>query len=118
MVDPSVQKWKDQMAELKRHWNAWVTLNKPFFEESNRRCRAFGIGVIKGESGRDEALQANAPGNADTKGEAAAFALGAAAGPVLRAKLWQLALEALSGKKIPAWVAEILKAMLESVIPK
>ena len=112
------QEWIEGMEKLRKAWKAWMIGMAPFFEESNRRCRAFGIGVVKGQAGRVEALQADAEGNEDTDGEAMAFSFGVAAGPVLRARLWSLVLEVLSGKKVPAWVAEILKAMLESIIPK
>lgn len=113
-----IDKWKRDMAALKKQWRAWLEINRPFFEEHGRRARAFAVGVVKGESGKAEALQADAPGNEDTKGEALAFAMGVAAGPVLRARLWALALELIAGAKAPDWIREIIRAMLESIIPK
>ena len=118
MENDFAKKWKADMAELRRHWRAWLILNKPMLEESNRRCRAFGIGVAQGEAGREEALQADAAGNADTRGEAAAFALGVACGPVLRKHLWTLVLSAVSGKSVAPWLREVLVAMLGSILPK
>jgi len=111
-------KWKRDMAELRRHWRAWVTLMRPFFEESNRRCWAFGVGAVKGEKGRAEALQANAPGNTDTAGEAQAFEMGCVAGPILRSYLFRLALDAISGAHMAGWLREILRAMIEALLSR
>jgi hypothetical protein len=113
-----IDKWKKDLAVLKKQWRAWIEINRPFFEEHERRARAFAIGVVKGEAGKQDALQTDAPGNEDTKGEALAFAMGCAAGPILRARLWALALELIAGAKAPDWLREIIKAMLESIIPK
>ena len=117
-MEDIAKKWKGDMAELRRHYRAWVTLNKPILEEGGRRTRAFGIGVAQGEAGRELALQSDAEGNLDTKGEAAAFALGCAAGPVLQKYLWGLVISALKGKHLAPWITEVLVAMLESIIPK
>ena len=116
-MEDFAKKWKTDMAELRRHFKAWVILNKPVLEESNRRTWAFGVGVARGEDGREQALQGDAAGNLDTKGEEAAFALGVAAGPVLRKYLWGLVLSALRGKSVAPWLREVLVAMLTSIIP-
>lgn len=109
---------KKALAELRRHWKAWLVLNEPFFAESNRRCRAFGIGIALGEAGREKALAADAPGNTDTVGEAKAFGMGVAAGPVLRGYLLKLILDAVAGARMDAWLRVILTAIAEALIGK
>jgi hypothetical protein len=109
---------KKALTELRRHWRAWLVLMEPFFSESNRRCRAFGIGVALGEKGRESALAADAPGNTDTAGEAQAFAMGVAAGPVLRSYLLKLVIDAIAGVRMEVWLRAILVAIAEALIGK